>query len=107
MKSILMMISSSPGSPNARTALELADNLRHKGNEVALYLLQDGVFHAVSGDKVMERMVAEKICCYCLEEDLVMRGFRKLNLIPQAKVSSYEELVDLMMEKYDSTIGIF
>ena len=77
------------------------------GNEVGIYLLQDGVFHALSGKNAMGLISEEKIRCYFLEEDLIMRGFRNTDLIPQARPSSYEELVDLMSGRYDTTIGIF
>ncbi|MGQ9630920.1 MAG: DsrH/TusB family sulfur relay protein [bacterium] len=107
MKSILMLISSSPHTPNATAALDLAGNLKKRGNDVAIYFLQDGVFHALSGEGVAKIVAEGKVNCYCLEEDLVMRGFRRRDVAPHVLLSSYEELVDLMMEEYDSTIGIF
>ena len=39
--------------------------------------------------------------------DLVMRGFQKEDAIAGTLPSGYEGLVDLMMEKYNSTIGAF
>ncbi len=107
MKSILMIISSSPHSPHASAAIDLVNNLNNQGNKLAVFLLQDGVFHAISGEGAMKALLEKKIDCYYLEEDLIMRGFQKEDAIAEALPSGYEGLDDLMMEKYNSTIGAF
>lgn len=107
MKSILMLISSSPQTPEAQQALELARSLRDGGNEMGIFFLQDGVYHTLNADATQDILPEGRISSYCLQEDLEMRGFRKEDVIPSVKLTTYEELVDLMMETFHTTLGAF
>lgn len=107
MKSILMLISSSPNTPESRQALEMALSLWKEGNELGIFFLQDGVYHTLNAPGAHRILTEEKIAGYCLAEDLEMRGFGKEDVILPIRLSHYDELVDLMMERYGTTIGVF
>ena len=107
MKSILMLISSSPHIPESRQALELARTLLKEGNELGIFFLQDGVYHTLNATCAHQILSEEKIARYCLAEDLEMRGFGKEDVFLPVRLSHYDELVDLMMERYSTTIGAF
>ena len=112
MNSILILISSSPESSHALEALKLAYNMKHRGHEVAVYLLQDAIYHAISnglqqGGSYDGHDEEEKISWYCLEEDLAMRGYQREEIIPRVRLSNYDELVEMMTERYGKTIGVF
>jgi sulfur relay protein TusB/DsrH len=107
MKPILMLISSSPDTPEARQALELAKSLWEGGNELGIFFIQDGVYHTVNPSGSQEILSEGKVPRYCLTEDLEMRGFGAQDVILPVKLSDYDELVDLMMEGFDSAIGAF
>ncbi len=112
MNSILILISSSPESSHALEALKLARNMKQRGREVAVYLLHDAIYHALP--KGSQQVGAydgpgkeKEITWYCLEEDLAMRGYQREEIVPRVRLSSYDELVEMMTERYDKTIGVF
>jgi len=39
-----------------------------------------------------------------LEEDIIIRGFKRENRLSKIHLSNYSELIDLMMERYDKVI---
>ena len=107
MKPILMLISSAPDTPEARQALELAGTLLEAGNELGIFYLQDGVYHAVNPSGSGEILSNRKVTRYCLREDLEMRGFKAEEVAHPVTLSDYDDLVDLMMEKSGQTLGAF
>ncbi|MCS4541117.1 MAG: DsrH/TusB family sulfur relay protein [Euryarchaeota archaeon] len=108
MKSILIVISNS--QDNAISSLQLANSIQKQGNKVSIYLLQDGVFCSLANENitksVVEKAIASGVEFYVLCDDLTLRGFSEREIIPQVHVSSYSELIDLMLEKCDFTIGV-
>ena len=107
MKPILMIISSSPDTPEAQQALELAQSLLEAGNELGIFYLQDGVYHATNPRGSHEILSNAKVVHYCLREDLEMRGFKADDVAHPVTLSDYDDLVDLMMEKSGQTLGAF
>jgi len=112
MKSILMLIMSPPDSQNAARALKLARDLNGQGNKVGVYLLQDGALLALNrGDELVKDLLAQllskKVELYVGKEDLRMRGFGEKGLIPKVQLVDYHQLVDLLMDRYDSILGAF
>lgn len=110
MKSILVMFSSSPNTPKAVRALKLANALNEKGNKVSVFLLQDGVFCALSKQDTSAKALLKKAItagtdCYVLEEDFVCRGFRMQDAISKVRRSDYSELIELMMERNELVLG--
>ena len=93
-----MIISSSPDTPEAQQALELAQSLSEAGNELCIFYLQDGVYHAVDPRGSREILSNGKVVHYCLREDLEMRGFKAEDVAHPVTLSDYDDLVDLMME---------
>lgn len=112
MKSILVLISNSPNTQNALRALKLAKNFNEKGNKVSIFLLQDGVYCALSKRSTevkvaVEKAIAAGIDCYVLEEDIVCRGFHSDDIVSKIRTSNYSELVEFMMERHDLVLGSF
>ncbi len=102
-----MIISSSPDTPEAQQALELAQSLLEAGNELGIFYLQDGVYHAVDPRGSREILSNRKVVDYCLREDLEMRGFTTEDVAHPVTLSDYDGLVDLMMERSGQTLGAF
>ncbi len=112
MKSVLMLIISPPESQNAARALKLARDLNGKGNRVGVCFLQDGALLArVTGDEgakdLIVQLLSRKVDLYVIKDDLRMRGFGEKELIPEAKLVDYHQLVDLLMDRYESILGAF
>lgn len=110
MKTILMLISSAPGSGRATGALQLARLLKQEGYGVTVFLLQDAVLSALSAQdtqtgNLVEKAMGEGIGFFCLDEDLSMRGYSVDELLPQVHPADYPSLVDLMMDGHDRVIG--
>lgn len=107
--SILLIVSSPLTEPNGSRALELANQFRLQGKKTGVYLLQNAVL-CVLVDEVktlIETHINMGIDFYCLEEDLIMRGFKKKDLLSNILLSDYSDLIDLMMERHDKVIGLF
>ncbi len=107
MKPILMLISSSPDTHEAKQALELAHSLLEAGNELGIFYLQDGVYHAMNPSGSRQILSDGKVAHYCLREDLEMRGFKAEDVAHPVTLSDYDDLVDLMMERAGQTLGAF
>lgn len=106
MERIAILIGSSPTSAGARRAVDLAASLAERGHPVTVALVEDGVLAAVAGSPValpagrFESVLA-------LEDDLALRGFAGAPLVPGCRRCTYGDLVDLMMEQVDRTLGVF
>ena len=90
---MLIIIKSSPDTPEARQALNLA-----KSTNAGICLVQNGVYLAVKED-----IKDISGSAYALSEDLALRGLK-----PAFNVKSidYEELIDIMNES-EKVIGMF
>ncbi len=107
MKPILMLISSAPDTPEAQGALQLAQDMLEAGNDLAIFYLQDGVFHAMKRAASGGTLSNAHVAFYCLREDLEMRGFKAEDVARTVTMSDYDDLVDLMMERSAQTLGAF
>jgi len=89
-------------------AFDLGGQLRGLNHEVTVYLLQDAVFSARKGFKDGERLVAEarknSLTLLADEISLRQRGVTRERLADQVKVSTMDELTDLLMERSDKAI---
>ncbi|MEW6404314.1 MAG: DsrH/TusB family sulfur metabolism protein [Chloroflexota bacterium] len=103
MKSILMLVNSTPSSANAQRTWQLARTLHEQGHSVTLFLIQDGVLAALNGETAL-RGLPRGIGCYVLGEDLALRGFTPLKLREQFQVADYAQLVDLF-DQHTRVIG--
>ncbi len=90
---MLILIKSSPDTPEARQALDLA-----KATNAGICLVQNGVYLA-TGEECKE--VAGNV--YALSEDMALRGLK-----PAGNVRSidYEELIDIMNGS-EKVMGMF
>lgn len=90
---MLIIIKSSPDTPEARQALDLA-----KSMNAGICLLQNGVYLAV---KEKSKDITGFV--YALSEDMTLRG-----LTPAGNVKSidYEELIDIMNGS-EKVLGMF
>ena len=89
-------------------SFELASQLRTAGHGVAVYLVQDGVFAArrsfEAGSTLLAAAKAEDVGLLADEVSLRQRGITRDRLADPVRVSTMDELVDLLMEKSDKAI---
>lgn len=112
MASLLFLISSPPASSQAQSALRLASRARGEGNQITLFLLQDAVLASLKGSRqesqqLLEQGLAQGWGCYCLAEDLALRGYGEGDLLSGARAAGYPELVEQLMERHDRVLGAF
>jgi sulfur relay protein TusB/DsrH len=86
----------------------LAEQLREAGHEVRLYLIQDGVFAArrkfEAGEKLLGAAKAKDVALLADDVSLRQRGITGPRLADAVRVSTVDELVDLLMEKSDKAV---
>jgi sulfur relay protein TusB/DsrH len=89
-------------------SFELARQLGEGGHNVSIYLIQDAVFAARTrfdaGEKLVAAAKAKKIPLLADEVSLRQRGITRERLAEAVRVSTMDELVDLLMEKSDKAI---
>lgn len=89
-------------------SFELAKQLRELQHNVTVYLIQDGVFTArkrfEAGEKLVAEAKAKNLTLLADEISLRQRGITKERLSETVRVSTMDELVDLLMEKSDKAI---
>ena len=105
MERIAIMVATSPTSAPARRAFNLAETLVSQGHQVTLGLLEDAVIAGVSGVPGLPEH--PRVSVMVLADDLALRGFELDSLIPGYRSCGYGDLVDLMMEQADRTLGVF
>ena len=105
MEKIAILVASSPTSALAQRAFNLAETLASQGHQVTLGLLEDAVIAGTGG---VPGVPAHKCASVMvLADDLALRGFEPDSLLPGCRGCSYGDLVDLMMEHVDRTLGVF
>lgn len=111
MKRFLILISSAPDTPQSLRALQLARNLQDSGHTVSLALLQDSVLitrpSQAPSHQALALLLSDGVACYSDSEDLALRGIVQAQLLQHVQVADASELVELMMEKSDTVLGIF
>lgn len=107
MAQYLLVESKSP-TVGGQYAFELAEQLRELKHNVTIYLVQDGVFAArkrfQAGEKLVGDARAKNLTLLADDISLRQRGISKERLSEAVKVSTMDELVDLVMEKSDKAI---
>lgn len=108
----LLLITSPPGSPEARRAIELAKTLRAQNRAVVVALLQDAVLAALDHSATLAAvavrdLLAQEVPVYAAEHDLALRGFSPANLAAGAHVADDRQLVDLMLADGTRPLGCF
>jgi sulfur relay protein TusB/DsrH len=81
---------------------------RLKGEKVGLFLVENGVYHAVIKENGNTSPVIQKqeADYYVLTEDLQTRGLTASEVANNVNVVTYDDLVDLMMNDYDKLIWL-
>ncbi|MEW6409118.1 MAG: sulfurtransferase complex subunit TusB [Nitrospirota bacterium] len=75
---------------------------RLTAKELGVFLVSNGVYHAVLKENGKPSPVLEKNATfYVLKEDLQTRGFNEGEVDRRVKVITYDDLVDLIMDKYE------
>lgn len=105
MERVAILVASSPTSDPARRAFNLAQTLASQGHQVTLGLLEDAVVAGTGG--VPGVTVDSLASVMVLADDLALRGFEPDSMVPGFQSCSYGDLVDLMMERVDRTLGVF
>lgn len=107
MSQYLLIESKSPLDGGAYS-FELASQLRGAGHDVSVYLVQDGVFAArrnfKAGSKLLVGATGKRVALLADEVSLRQRGITRDRLAEPVRVSSMDELVDLLMERSDKAI---
>ncbi len=93
---MLTIIKSSPDTPEGMRGFKLARDMASD-----IVLLQNGVYLA-------QRERFEGFCgrVYIIEEDMRLRGLQNEEILKDAIIIDYDELIDLMMEE-ENTVGMF
>ncbi|HEY3366120.1 MAG TPA: DsrH/TusB family sulfur metabolism protein [Symbiobacteriaceae bacterium] len=105
MERIAVLVASSPTSASAERAFQLIRDLSAQGHAVTLGLLEDGVLAAAGG--LPEVPLAACAAVKVLAGDLALRGMAAGSLRPGCQPCEYGDLVDLLMEQSDRTLGVF
>lgn len=108
----LLLITSPPGSPEARRAIELAKALRAQNRAVQVALLQDAVLatldrSATPAAALVRDILAQEVPVYVAEHDLALRGFSPENLTTGVHVADDRRLVDLILDDATRPLGCF
>ncbi len=108
----LVLITSPPGSAEARRALDLARTIRSQGQTVEVVLLQDAVLTAVDhattpAAAAVRSLLMQEVPVHVAEYDLVLRGFSPATLAAGARATDDRRLVDLMLAEDAHTLGCF
>lgn len=105
MESILLLVKNAPSHPDAANGLQMAQHFRSEGKVVDVFLLQDAVLAGVAKDGALAPLLAQGLGCYALGEDLQLRGYTAASLLPGVRAAGYDELAEMMMERYDRVLG--
>ncbi len=105
MERIAVLIASSPTSPSASRAFQLIRDLSAQGHSVTLCLLEDGIYAA--GVRASAYPLDRCAAVFALDADLDLRGIRQDALHESCRPRNYTNLVDLIMEQVDRTLGAF
>lgn len=105
MERIAVLVASSPTAPSARRAFDLVRTLAAQGHTVSLGLLEDGVLAGTGNLPAVPLKSCTAVLV--LQEDLALRGFAADALPDSCRACSYGDLVHLMMEQSDRTLGVF
>ncbi len=84
---------------------EIVSPLRAAGDEVAVLLVQDGVFMADKGCRHAQRLVQAGVKLYVSRPHMESRGLSSRLGVPVTLVD-YDQIVDLIMEQYDKVISM-
>jgi sulfur relay protein TusB/DsrH len=107
MSQYLLIESKSP-LDGGNYSFDLANQLREAGHGVSVYLVQDGVFAArrsfKAGSKLLAAVKSDGVALLADEVSLRQRGITREHLAEPVRVSTMDELVDLLMDKSDKAI---
>ncbi len=78
---------------------------RMKADKMGIILVENGIYHAVVKEDGKESPVLSKAgaAYYVLSDDLETRGYTAANVNSKAKVVSYGDIVDLIMNEYEKS----
>lgn len=76
---------------------------RLTAEDMGIFLVSNGIYHAVLKEDGKPSPILEKknATFYVLKEDLQTRGFNEGEVDGRVKVITYDDLVDLIMDKYE------
>ena len=93
-------------SRDTRFVEQTATALRERGNEVTIFLLQNGVFAARQNghDSTLKRLAQAGVKVLADEFSLLERGIQSSELIQGIQQSAIESLVDLLVQENTKAI---
>ncbi|MBI3979677.1 MAG: hypothetical protein HY331_15965 [Chloroflexi bacterium] len=108
----VLLLRRGPAEPATTGTLELAEVLRSQGHIVHVALIQDAVLCAVNASGlesawVLRGLVGTGVGCHVLADDLLMRGYKRVDVLPCCRLIDYGALVDLLLADGASVAGAF
>lgn len=106
--SILYLFTRSPAMfKDLELIVKIALNQSNKGINVGLVFIQDAVIGLVKGSSIAEILENKNsnLNIYALGSDLKARGIKPNKIISNAKIVNYNDLVDLIMDKYQKIVS--
>lgn len=92
-------------SSECKSVEEIAKALKSEGHEISLLLVQDGVFLADRGCEHSSKVVDLDVPMFVSQHHVEERGI-KSRLVGDVSLVGYDEIVDLIMEKFDRVVSI-
>jgi sulfur relay protein TusB/DsrH len=92
-------------SSECRSVEEIINALKAEGHEIALLLVQDGVFLADRGCEHSSDVVDLNVRMFVSDHHAEERGI-KSRMVGDVSLVNYDEIVDLIMEKYDRVVSV-
>lgn len=107
MGSILLVLTSAPGTPAGQRALSVAESLADEGHRLSLVCLQDAVLlgsdpSPLEARSSLDRLVARGATLAVLAEDLACRGLARSE---RASAVDHAGVVALLSAGHDRVIG--
>ena len=84
---------------------EIIQALKNQNQEVAILLVQDGVFMADKGCPHSDELKTLKVKVYASKKHVEERGLGD-RLVVDVDLVDYSRIVDLMMDEYDKVISL-
>ena len=88
-----------------RTLIDIIEHQVKKGHKVSVLLIQDSTLAARKNSKnIIIEAASKGISIYAQKEDLDARGILDENLDPNIKAVTYDQSIELIMEKNEKVI---
>jgi sulfur relay protein TusB/DsrH len=77
-------------------AIKIAE--KPDNQDISLCLLQDAVYLAAKGKKLLDSLISQNKNIYALENDIKLRGLNQDLIYSEVKLVDYGKVIDLVLE---------